>query len=128
MGDAFSSPVSSTPALRALCGSVFPTSARFVLKHRGTEPQSLLEIGPKVFSPGFLLSLGHRWRIQADLNLSHQLFPTRSPCPLCLRVSNVRALVFHWRERISGNIAEFLTRKCQLRGRKAIYSMEGVIV
>jgi hypothetical protein len=56
------------------------------------------------------------------------ILPTRSPCPLCLRVSNVRALVFHWRERILGNIAEFLTGKCQLRGRKYIYFMEGVIV
>jgi hypothetical protein len=29
MGDAFSSPVSSTPALRVLCASVFPTSAHW---------------------------------------------------------------------------------------------------
>jgi hypothetical protein len=41
------------------CGSVYFFAPIGNLKHRGTETQSLLEIGPKVFSPGYLLSLGH---------------------------------------------------------------------
>jgi len=41
------------------CGSVYFFAPSGNLKHRATEPQSLLEIGPKVFSPGYLLSLGH---------------------------------------------------------------------
>ena len=36
--------ISFTPTLRVLCASVFPKSARRVLKHRDTEAQSLLEI------------------------------------------------------------------------------------
>ena len=105
------------------CGSVYffaPIGKFETQRHRATESFGNQTQGCRVLLVDHSV-IGGEFRLIC-------IFPTCSPCPLWLCVSNVRALVFHWRERISGNIAEFLTRKCQLRGRKAIYSMEGVIV